>query len=130
MTNETKDNGEAFGLPSNKQKMHPYSQVLQWVAEGKEIEAFTGDQWITAVTSGILNAANHFGHPEYYQPQDFRIKPKVDNAQYAYIVLQENGSIDISHWTKNPTCIDNLKVVFDGETNKIKSVEIIEKKHD
>ena len=21
-----------------KQKMHPYSQVLQWVAEGKEIE--------------------------------------------------------------------------------------------
>jgi hypothetical protein len=109
---------------------HPYYRVLQWVAEGKEIEAFTGAQWITAVTSGILNAANHFGHPEYYQPQDFRIKPKVDNAQYAYIVLQENGSIDISHWTKNPTCIDNLKVVFDSETNKIKSAEIIESKHD
>ena len=76
MTNETKDNGEAFGLPSTKQKPHPYSQVLQWVAEGKDIEAFTGAQWITAVTCGILNAANHFGHPEYYQPQDFRLKPE------------------------------------------------------
>lgn len=113
-----------------KQKMHPYSQVLQWVAEGKDIEVSDGTLWFPAVTSGILNAANHFGNTEYYQPQDFRIKPKDDTAQYAYIVLQENGSLDISHWTKIPTCIDNLKVVFDGETNKIKSVEIIDKKHD
>ena len=124
MTNET-----------TQTKPHPYAQVLQWVAEGKEIEAKTGnilsgEVWIPAVTSGILNAANHFGNSEYYQPQDFRLKPKDDTAQYAYIVLQENGSIDMSHWTKNPTCIDNLKIVFDGETKKIKSVEIIEKKHD
>jgi len=55
---------------------HPYSQVLQWVAEGKAVEAYSGGQWIPAVTSGILNAANHFGHGEYYQPEDFRLKPQ------------------------------------------------------
>ena len=176
MTNETKDNGEAFSLPSNKQKMHPYSQVLQWVAEGKEIEAFTGDHWITAVTSGILNAANHFGNPEYYQPQDFRLKPerhvhqdlidafengaKIQNysthsntwinnfhphwcvaTKYrikpepkpdivGYCESLENteevfnlsfGCITSSRWTG-----DNIKVVFCGDTNKLKSIELLE----
>lgn len=176
MTNETKDNGEAFGLPSTKQKMHPYSQVLQWVAEGKEIEAFTGAQWITAVTSGILNAANHFGHPEYYQPQDFRLKsprhvhqdlidafengakiqvlskstmqwrdsprpywfptedyrikpePKPDIIGYCESLENTEevfnlsmGSITSRRWTG-----DNIKVVFCGGTNKLKSIELLE----
>ena len=169
MTNETKN------------KPHPYHQVLQWVAEGKELETYSHyyKKWFTADNDNLLvciGNPNHSSISTYISPIDirlkpqrhvhqdlidafekgakvqywsksaeewintllpafcetnkYRIKPKVDNAQYAYIVLQENGSIDISHWTKNPTCIDNLKVVLDGETNKIKSVEIIEKKHD
>ena len=103
-----------------KQKMHPYSQVLQWVAEGKEIEANTGctlsgEVWIPAVTSGILNAANHFGNTEYYQPQDFRLKPERHIHQ-DLIDARKNGakiqySREDTHWidTDNPQWCNGLQ---------------------
>lgn len=155
-------------------KPHPYHQVLQWVAEGKEIEvhhtesgcylqldtntilrivlAGTDDKSYKQPQDFRLKPQRHVhqdlidafekgaeiqvfskstvqwrdsSRPYWFPTEDYRIKPKDDTTQYAYIVLLENGSIDISHWTNTPTSIDNLKVVFDGETNKIKSVEII-----
>ena len=158
-----------------KQKPQPYSQVLQWVAEGKEIESKQGPsyEWCTADYDTVLSCAIHGVKSDLYlQPKDFRLKPerhihqdlidayakgakiqfltsldkwedrevplwhkasqyrikpepKPDTSMYAYIVLNEDKTIDISHWTTRPCSIDNLKVVFCGETNKIKSVEII-----
>lgn len=161
MTNET-----------TQTKPHPYAQVLRWVAEGKEIETFTGGEWITAVTSCILSAANRFGNTKYYQPEDFRLKPErhvhqdlIDAynkgakiqcwsthdstwkncfnpvwtiaAKYrikpepkpdivGYLCATVSGSrVYVSHCIAQKTFTDNIKVVFDGETNNIKSVEII-----
>ena len=159
MTNETTN------------KLHPYSQVLQWVAEGKEIESGSGERWIHRSSNAVLNAAQHFGDEDYCQPQDFRLKPQRYIHQELIDAYTKGAEIQMyidciwedvePQWATNrayrikpepkpdftetlsntmrqgwvkvskPTCFnENIKVTRCGETNKIKSVEIIEKKHD
>jgi len=159
-----------------KQKMHPYSQVLQWVAEGKEIEAqhFVSGEWVTVEHTTILKiAALGIDHP-FYRSVDYRLKPerhihqdlidawngaeiqvydkehsfwqdvpennpfwipnckyrikpepKPDIVGYVYAIVRGAGFVDTSHSTETPSPVDNIKIVFDGETRKLKSVEII-----
>ena len=62
-----------------KQKPQPYSQVLQWVAEGKEIESKQGPsyEWCTADYDTVLSCAIHGVKSDLYlQPKDFRLKPE------------------------------------------------------
>ena len=98
-----------------KQKMHPYAQVLQWVAEVKDIEVSDGTLWFPAITCGILNAANHFGNTEYYQPQDFRLKPQRHIHQDLIDAWKNGAKIQYSredtHWidTDNPQWCNGLQ---------------------
>jgi len=169
MTNET-----------NKQKPHPYSQVLQWVSEGKEIECHQAfnSEWRPTDYDTVLSCAIHgVKSGSYLQPQDFRLKPQrhihqelidaytkgaeiqmyidckwediepqwATNRAYrikpepkpdiiGYCESLENteevynlalGRITSSHWHG-----DNIKVVFCGETRKLKSIELLETQND
>ena len=56
---------------------HPYSQVLQWVAEGKEIEDHCDGFWSKCSYDAVLSAALHGKYLGcVLRPQDFRLKPE------------------------------------------------------
>jgi len=61
--------------------------------------------------------------PEWNLNKEYRIKPepKPDRVQYA---MAFPGSTVM--WTPHKGMSDNLKATFDGETGKLKKVEIIE----
>lgn len=160
------------------QTKHPYHQVLQWVAEGKEIEVLHTESgcYLQLDPNTILRIVlAGTDDKSYKQPQDFRLKPerhvhqdfidafengakiqfldylqqqfewtdcieplwtsdvkyrikpepKPDVVQYVFVMLDCDEMLECSHSTLKATPKDNLKVVFDGESRKIKSVEII-----
>jgi hypothetical protein len=56
---------------------HPYAQVLQWVAEGKEIEVLYEGFWSKTGYSAVLSSALHGIYMgAVLLPQDFRLKPE------------------------------------------------------
>lgn len=106
--------------------------IVAW-AEGKTIQFrfryHPSDPWME-----LPNVGNVGWHEEI----EYRVKPepKPDIVRYAcarfYLyndlceVGQQQNEISTStYWTKTPSGSDNLKATFDGETGKLKSVELI-----
>jgi len=73
---------------------HPYSQVLQWVAEGKEIErrqALTAEWRSTDYDTVLICSIHGVKSDSYLQPQDFRLKPQR-HVHQDLIDAFENGA--------------------------------------
>ncbi len=72
-----------------------------------------------------------FGPPGWYEGNEYRIKPepKPDVVLYAHIQCRSNlNTAVIAGGLASPSLCegeDNVKLVFDGETNTLKSVEMI-----
>jgi hypothetical protein len=60
--------------------------------------------------------------PEWHQGNEYRIKPQPEPDVVFYGRLDGTGA-DILTYVRGP--FDNLKATFDGETGKLKAVEIL-----
>jgi len=94
-------------------KPHKHAASIKAWADGAEIEVSLPDgRWHPAAS------------PMWNPATTYRIKPpppKPDVVMYTALV-SHNGYVD---WTSGVWDTDNVKGVFDGETGKLKSVELI-----
>ena len=88
-----------------------YDVIVAWAA-GKKIEYF----------SNIDYKWRDSSQPSWYEHYEYRIKPEPKPDIVNYIQATKD-----SIRTSGPhQCLgSNLKVIFDGETGKLKSVEMI-----
>jgi hypothetical protein len=93
-------------------KHQHYDCIVAW-AEGKQIEySLDGNIWHIVL------------HPEWGNRTMYRIKPEPKPDIYKYIDVRAVRD-GICQWT---TCLPdeaNLGLVFDGETRKLKSAEVL-----
>lgn len=109
-----------------------YDCIVAW-AEGKQIQfrfrKHPSDPWMELPKGG-----NHGWHEEI----EYRVKPelKPDIVRYArarfteyqvkcFVSSEANERDTKTFWTKQQAANDNIKATFDGETGKLKSVELI-----
>jgi hypothetical protein len=97
---------------------HKHYEVIIAYALGKEVQCYSEQtkQWIDAYRPSFLDHVQYRVKPE--QKSDFEYKVSI--------FMSPNGpkyAPYISQWSPDET--PNLKVVFDGETRKLKSAEVI-----
>lgn len=102
---------------------HKHAEVLIAIAEGKEVEFYCADQWVTAaIEDSITNPLTH----DHFQ---WRIKPepKPDVVKYAGICLHGDSSWslleEVAYYVNHFP--NFLKLTFDGETGLLKSAEVL-----
>lgn len=97
-------------------KPHIYAELIKAWADGAEIEIKHNGKWIDAGTQITWHECN-----------EYRLKPqpKPDVVYYINARIVNNG-LSI-HCSNNPDSIieTDLRIIFDGETNKLKEVEIL-----
>ena len=96
-----------------------YDCIVAW-AEGKPIQFRynTISEWTDAGPRGKIG---------WYDCYEYRIKPepKPDVVRWTCLKEESGGAYRTSLWTVLRYVGDNLKATFDGETGKLKSVEIV-----
>ena len=98
-------------------KPHKHAELIKAWADGAEIEALffndARDYW-TVVPNPAWSNVN----------LRFRIKPepKPDVLEEAYVMKRLNGEVCICQGFHE---IPNVRFIWDGETDKLKSIEII-----
>ena len=76
------------------QPKHPYHQVLKWVADGEEIQGLTkNDGWWDLEHNDVFAHCTEFGDKFYFQPNEFRIKPRPHIHQELMDAYKEGASI-------------------------------------
>jgi hypothetical protein len=95
---------------------HKHAELIKAWADGAKIQIKLHGEWYDVE-----------GFIKWYEETQYRIKPepKPDVVDYAYVIKNPmNHSITNIEWTvKNRA---NLKFIWDGETGKLKNVEMIE----
>jgi hypothetical protein len=101
----------SYKLMTNEQtqsKPHPDSRVLQWVAEGKEIEDYMDGFWSECSYNAVLSAALHGKYSGcILRPEDFRLKPQRHIHQdlidaFERGVKIQSWSTYCNTWINNP----------------------------
>ena len=92
-------------------KPRKHAELIKAWADGAEIEWEYEGEWFDAV-----------GNPEWQTNVKYRIKPepKPDIYCMEYFYLSDDGD-----WMSTNCSPANLKLTFDGETNKLKSAEVL-----
>lgn len=92
-------------------KPHKHAALIKAWADGAEIEYLPSEstRW-RLVTSPCWDGNG-----------DYRIKPKPDVVLYVCAETEGVGAM-----TERKTCLDNLKLTFDGETGKLKAAEVLQ----
>jgi hypothetical protein len=91
---------------------HKHAELIKAWADGAMIEKRFGNEWHEHEWCDIW--AHDF---------EYRIKPepKPDIVRYAFISTRSCDAV-----TEKQYYLDNIKLTFDGETGKLKSVEVIQ----
>ena len=103
---------------------HKHADLIKAWADGAEIEYLTfTKEWLP------------IHYPTWRDDFEYRIKPKPkpDEVRYAIASFdkENRGRVSVepddcvSILTKHQTDEDNLKLIFDGETLKLKSAEVL-----
>ena len=97
---------------------HKHAEVLRAIADGKEVECrpkgyYGNVYWFTP--TDILNPIHR---PDY----EWRVKPepKPDVVRFCFAKMDAISPVGPSQFR-----LDNLCLTFDGETGKLKSVEVL-----
>jgi hypothetical protein len=97
---------------------HKHADLIHAWADGAEIEYFNGinHEWRTFVKD----------HNVWYEDWEYRIKPepKKDIFKFVDVRLQYKDK-GICRWDSCESLYANLKLTFDGKTNKLKSAEVL-----
>lgn len=94
---------------------HKHADVIHAMAEGAEIEYLHKCQWFSCI------------NPAFYENMSYRIKPEVkpDTVSYSYVTTYGYTLEEVTKARGNFTHRPIIKLTIDGETNEIKSVELI-----
>ena len=97
---------------------HKNAEVIKAYIEGIECEFFglITNQWLT------IDKLETF---DVFDQVRIKPEPKPDNVAYSIVYQYEDGSAYVTHAMKNKTDSYNLKLIFDGETGKLKDSEVI-----
>jgi hypothetical protein len=98
-------------------KPHKHAELIKAWADGAEIECRDCRVWY------------HAKDPRWQEDMEYRIKPKTKPDIEKYFILEANPILglrlnEISGFQKQPH-EDWIRIVFDGETAKMKAVEIL-----
>jgi hypothetical protein len=98
-------------------KPHKHAELIKAWADGAEIECRDCRVWY------------HAKDPRWQEDMEYRIKPKTKPDIEKFFLLESNPILglrlnEISGFQKQPH-EDWIRIVFDGETAKMKSVEIL-----
>ena len=99
-------------------KPHPHAELIKAWADGAEIQTLVTPEW------GWEDVKN----PRWDENNTYRIKPqpKPDVVIYGTAILSPDCAIPfISRLGYLRSTSDNVKFIFDGESNVIKSAEVI-----
>ena len=95
---------------------HKHAELIKAWADGAEIQVrYEKHDWEDLAT----------GYPGWYPHVEYRIKPepKPDVVDYLFISDKKSNDLPEINWVFVNTA--NLKLVWDGETGKLKSAEVI-----
>lgn len=98
---------------------HKHAELIKAWADGAEIEYFntTDNRWEPIFQGWSWDSTLHI---------DLRIKPEPKPDHVYYGVFEMDGSMSLeSCFTKLNDYGDELKLIFDGETGKLKSAEVL-----
>ncbi len=98
---------------------HKHAELIKAWADGAEIEYFNGYQW----EKWSVNAS-----PSWYENNEYRIKPepKPDVVRYMAISAPKTDYVETFVPSLCPSRATNLRLIFDGETGKLKNAEVLE----
>lgn len=92
---------------------HKHAELIKAWADGAEIEYYSNNdgKWY------------EIDKPSWSEMTTYRIKPEPKPDVYLYTYSDGNsGCYSISNFQKNG---DNLKLIVDGETGKLKKAEVL-----
>lgn len=96
---------------------HKHAGLIKMWADGADIQLLTSSGWFDAP------------FPRWWEDHEYRLKPepKPDVVLYGVVDSVDSRCIPSLHFVGpvngNPN--NNIKLIFDGETGKLKSVEVI-----
>lgn len=96
-------------------KPHKHAELIKAWADGAEIESQRNDgTWVIV-------------EPAWSEQCEYRIKPESKPDIESYLVFSKSvgGWMEFTDYATLGGVEDELRIVRDGKTNKIKSVEII-----
>ena len=99
---------------------HVHSAIIKAWADGATIQVLAGQ-------AGWIDCKNNT--PEWNLQNSYRVKPKPkpDVIRYARLDIDCHGTVTArgNYFTVDCHACDNLVVIFDGETGKLKSAEVV-----
>jgi len=101
---------------------HKHADVLIAIAEGMAVQFYQDNLgWIDYEVGYTLSPISSQG-----QSWKWRVKPepKPDVVMYG-VAFPINGRFAVSGLGNTPIDFDNLKLIFDGETNELKDAEVL-----
>jgi hypothetical protein len=87
---------------------HKHAELIKAWADGAEIE------YLTAYGNWVCKE-----HTTWHEHNEYRIKPEPKTDEVRFYRLWHEGA----YWSDENMA--NVKVTFDGETGKLKSVEVL-----
>ena len=90
---------------------HKHAELIKAWANGAEIEYMGGE--------GVWHTTHA---PTWVIDGIYRIKPETKPDVVLYALINRNG---VSSYTEFKTPADNVRLIFDGQTRKLKSVEVL-----
>jgi len=93
-------------------KPHKHAELIKAWADGAEIEyrCYEDERWFATQ------------HPEWTESCFYRLKPEQKPDVVLYALINRGG---VSAYSEFKTPADNVQLTFDGQTRKLKSVEIL-----
>jgi hypothetical protein len=96
-------------------KPHKHAALIKAWADGAQIE------WKDPKYD---NPWDSIKTPAWFEDIEYRIKPEPKPDQTLYFNIGQFGAVKIDYWQRE-LCAPNLAATFDGETFKLKSVEVL-----
>ncbi len=95
---------------------HKHAELIKAWADGAEIEMFDGASWLRRE------------NPMWSEAIVYRIKPepKPDVVRYMAISAPKTDYVETFVPSLCPSRATNLRLIFDGETGKLKKAEVLE----
>lgn len=103
--------------PTTK-KPHKHAELIKAWADGAEIQ-------MKNVFEGVWVSYEEYEDPSWNINYEYRIKPEPKPDIVRWGNLTTNGEDTTAFWYTAPYHTANMKATYDGETHKLKSVEML-----
>jgi hypothetical protein len=93
---------------------HKHAEAIRAWADGAIIEVNCGHGDIWSIVD----------HPSWALDKNYRVAVPPKPDQILYFNIGRFGAVKIDYWQRE-LCAPNIAATFDGETHKLKSVEVL-----